>query len=182
MLAFPIAWPISIITSLFTLSGKHSYVLLGLLSVALLASGILMEIGANFFIGLTGSVLAVGLFIRFLASRFLNDPESVYQIGGTFEGGLVLLANSLPFDFFEVWTGELSEPGPWFWPVGGAISTAAAVWLLMSNTRILIALLNLVLSRFSGLRAVTKTAISYPMASKFRTGLTVAMIALIIFT
>ena len=182
LLAFPIAWPISIITSLFTLSGKHSYVLLGLLSVALLASGILMEIGANFFIGLTGSVLAVGLFIRFLASRFLNDPESVNQIGGTFEGGLVLLANSLPFDFFEVWTGELSEPGPWFWPVGGAISTAAAVWLLMSNTRILIALLNLVLSRFSGLRAVTKTAISYPMASKFRTGLTVAMFALIIFT
>ena len=182
LLAFPIVWPISIITSLFTLSGRHSYVLLGLLSVALLASGILMEIGANFFIGLTGTVLAVGLFIRYIASRFLNDPESVNQIGGTFEGGLVLLANSLPFDFFEVWTGELSEPGPWFWPVGGAISTAAAVWLLMSNTRILIALLNLILSRFSGLRAVTKTAISYPMASKFRTGLTVAMFALIIFT
>ena len=89
---------------------------------------------------------------------------------------------SLPFDFFEPWTGKLSEPGPWFWPVGGAISTAAAVWLLMSNTKVLIAILNLILSRFSGLKAVTKTAISYPMASKFRTGLTVAMFALIIFT
>ena len=76
----------------------------------------------------------------------------------------------------------MSEPGPWFWPVGGAISTAAAVWLLMCNTKILIAILNLILSRFSGLNAVTKTAISYPMASKFRTGLTVAMFALIIFT
>ena len=182
LLAFPIVWPISIVTSLFTLSGKHSYVLLGVLSVALLVSGILTENGANFFIGLTGTVLAVGLFVRFIASRFLNDSESVNQLGGTFEGGLVLLANSLPFDFFEIWTGELSEPGPWFWPVGGAISTAAAVWLLMSNTKILIAILNLMLSRFSGLRAVTKTAISYPMAAKFRTGLTVAMFALIIFT
>ena len=38
------------------------------------------------------------------------------------------------------------------------------------------------LSRFSGLKAVTKTAISYPMASKFRTGLTVAMFSLIIYT
>ena len=92
------------------------------------------------------------------------------------------MANSLPFDLFEGWVGELSEPGPWFWPIGGAISTAAAVWILMCNTRVLIAILNLVLSRFSGLKAVTKTAISYPMAAKFRTGLTVAMFALIIFT
>jgi putative ABC transport system permease protein len=52
----------------------------------------------------------------------------------------------------------------------------------MSNTKILIFILNLILSRFSGLKAVTKIAISYPMASKFRTGLTVAMFALIIFT
>jgi len=95
---------------------------------------------------------------------------------------LVLLVNSLPLSFFESFTGELSQPGPWAWPIGGAISTAAAVWLLMSNTRVLIFILNLILSRFSGLKAVTKTAISYPMASKFRTGLTVAMFGLIIFT
>ena len=182
LVGFPISWPISILISLVTLSGRHFYIVLGLLSMALLLSGIITETGASFFIGLTGFVLALGLFVRFIASKFIYDSESVNQLGGTFEGGLVLLANSLPFDFFETWTGELSEPGPWFWPVGGAISTAAAVWLLMSNTRILIALLNLVLSRFSGLRAVTKTAISYPMASKFRTGLTVAMFALIIFT
>ena len=104
------------------------------------------------------------------------------QIGGTFEGGLVLLCSSLPGDLLEPIAGDLSEPGPWFWPLGGGISTAAAVWLLMSNTKILIFILNIFLSRFSGLKAVTKTAISYPMASKFRTGLTVAMFALIIFT
>ena len=117
-----------------------------------------------------------------MCSKFINDTETGNQIAGTLEGGLVLLSNSLPFDFFSRWLPDLSEPGPWFWPVGGAISTAAAVWLLMSNTRILIALLNLILSRFSGLKAVTKTAISYPMAAKFRTGLTVAMFGLIIFT
>mgnify|MGYP003323245382 CR=1 FL=1 len=52
----------------------------------------------------------------------------------------------------------------------------------MSNTPLLIFVMNLILSRFSGLKAVTKTAISYPMASKFRTGLTVAMFSLIIYT
>ena len=182
LLVFPVSWPISIVTSLFKLSGKHSYLLLGILSVFLLISGALNGTGANFFIGLTGSALAIGLFVRFVSSKFIKDSETVNQIAGTLEGGLVLVSNSLPFDIFETWVGELSEPGPWFWPIGGAISTAAAVWLLMSNTRILIAILNLILSRFSGLKAVSKTAISYPMASKFRTGLTVAMFALIIFT
>ena len=182
LLLFPIAWPVNVLISLFKLSGKHSYLVLGGFSLSLLLSGIFTETGASFFIGLTGTGLAVALFVRFLSSRFLNNTETVNQIGGTLEGGLVLLANSLPFDLFEGWVGELSEPGPWFWPIGGAISTAAAVWILMCNTRVLIAILNLVLSRFSGLKAVTKTAISYPMAAKFRTGLTVAMFALIIFT
>ena len=93
-----------------------------------------------------------------------------------------MLAANLPLDFWEPMIGEMSQPGPWFWPLGGGINTAAAVWLLMSNTKILIFLLNLILARFSGLKAVTKTAISYPMASKFRTGITVAMFALIIYT
>ena len=182
LLLFPVVWPINILTSLFSLSGKHNYLVPGIFSLLLLVSGILTEAGASLSIGLIGSALTVGLFTRYLCSKFIKNTETGNQIAGTLEGGLVLLSNSLPFDFFSRWLPDLSEPGPWFWPVGGAISTAAAVWLLMSNTRILIALLNLILSRFSGLKAVTKTAISYPMAAKFRTGLTVAMFGLIIFT
>ena len=181
-LVSPIAWPINILISLFKLSGRNSYLILGIFSLLLMFSGLSTDTGASFFLGLTGTGLSVGLFIRFLSSKFTNDQETINQFGGSFEGGLVLLANSLPPDILEGLTGELSQPGPWFWPIGGAISTGAAVWFLMSNTRVLIGLLNLILSRFSGLRAVTKTAISYPMASKFRTGLTVAMFALIIFT
>ena len=182
LLIFPLSWPFSFIRSLFILFGKHSYVLLGVISLLLLLFGILSDTYVNIWFGSTGGVLAVALFIRFIASKYINDPETVNQIGGTLEGGLVLLLNSLPLSFFERFTGELSQPGIWAWPIGGAISTVAAVWLLMSNTRFLIFILNLILSRFSGLQAVTKTAISYPMASKFRTGLTVAMFALIIFT
>jgi len=182
LLIFPVSWPFSFIRSLFVLFGKHSYILLGVISLILLLTGIQSEAYINIWFGSTGGVLAIALLIRFIASKYINDPETVNQIGGTLEGGLVLLLNSLPLSFFERFTGELSQPGPWAWPIGGAISTAAAVWLLMSNTRFLIFILNLILSRFSGLKAVTKTAISYPMASKFRTGLTVAMFGLIIFT
>ena len=182
LLIFPLSWPLCFIISLFKLFGRHSYLLLGILFLFLFVIGIANGTGASFAIGLTGMALALGLFVRFLSSKFTNDSETVNQVAGTLEGGLVLLCNSLPFDIFEGWLGEFSEPGPWFWPIGGAVSTAAAVWLLMSNTRILIGILNLILSRFSGLKAVSKTAVSYPMAAKFRTGLTVAMFALIIFT
>lgn len=182
LVIFPVSWPFNFIKSLFVLFGKHSYVLLGVISLLLLLTGIQNSAYVNIWFGTTGGVLAVALLIRFISSKYINDPETVNQIGGTLEGGLVLLVNSLPVSFYENFSGELSQPGPWSWPLGGAISTAAAVWLLMSNTRFLIFILNLILSRFSGLKAVTKTAISYPMASKFRTGLTVAMFGLIIFT
>ena len=182
LLIFPISWPINILTSLFKLFGKHSYVLLGIFSLVLVFLGFQIENFASFALGLTGGVLAFALFLRYLTSLVIQNPETVNQIGGTLEGGLLLLINNLPFDTFDAITGEWTQPGLWFWPLGGAINTAAAVWLVMSNTKLLISILNLILSRFSGLKAVTKTAISFPMASKFRTGLTVAMFSLIIYT
>ena len=183
LLVFPISWPVSIFMSLFKLFGRHSYALLGLISLFLIFLAFQTEGAALLSFGVTGIALSIGLLIRFLSTLLLNDQEDISQIAGTFEGGLVLIVANLPLDYalFD-FASEWSQPGPWFWPLGGGINTAAAVWLVMSNNRLLIYLLNLILSRFSGLKAVTKTAISYPTASKFRTGLTVAMFSLIIYT
>tara|TARA_B100002019_G_scaffold143122_1_gene123364 strand:+ start:61 stop:1737 length:1677 start_codon:yes stop_codon:yes gene_type:complete len=169
--------------SLFKLFGRHSYALLGLFSLFLIFLAFQTEGTALLSFGLTGIALSIALLIRFLSTLLLSDQENISQIAGTFEGGLVLVVANLPLDYaiFD-FASEWSQPGPWFWPLGGGINTAAAVWLVMSNNRLLIYLLNIILSRFSGLKAVTKTAISYPMASKFRTGLTVAMFSLIIYT
>ena len=183
LLIFPISWPISIFSSLFKLFGKHAYALLGVFSLFLIFLAFQTEGTAFLSFGATGLALSIGLLIRFLSTIFFSDQEDISQIAGTFEGGLVLLVANIPLDFaLYDFASEWSQPGPWFWPLGGGINTAAAVWLVMSNNRLLIYLLNLILSRFSGLKAVTKTAISYPMASKFRTGLTVAMFSLIIYT
>ncbi len=183
LLVFPISWPVSIFISLFKLFGRHSYALLGLFSLFLIFLAFQTEGTALLSFGLTGIALSIGLLIRFLSTLLLSDQENISQIAGTFEGGLVLVVANLPLDYaiFD-FASEWSQPGPWFWPLGGGINTAAAVWLVMSNNRLLIYFLNIILSRFSGLKAVTKTAISYPMASKFRTGLTVAMFSLIIYT
>ena len=53
----------------------------------------------------------------------------------------------------------------------------------MNNTQIILWVFNLVTGKaFSGFQAVFKTAVAYPINAKFRTGLTVSMFALIIFT
>ena len=113
MMIFPVSWPFSFVRSLFILFRKHSYLFTWDFSLILLITGIQNESYINIWFGSTGGVLALALLIRFISSKYINDPETVNQIGGTLEGGLVPLVNSLPLSFFERFTGELSQPGPW---------------------------------------------------------------------
>ena len=66
--------------------------------------------------------------------------------------------------------------------VSGIFMVAAAVWTIMYNSDLLLRGLAVVTSRIGQLRPVLVTAVAYPMSNKFRTGLTVAMFALVIFT
>ncbi len=74
-----------------------------------------------------------------------------------------------------------SEPGIDLFIVVGLFLIAGGVTLVVQNSEALTSL-----SRIAGrrrtLQPVVKTAISYPLNKKFRTGLTLAMFALIIFT
>ena len=65
--------------------------------------------------------------------------------------------------------------------LSGIIMVAAAVFVIVYNAHLL---LNLILrggARFGRILPALKTAIAYPLASKFRTGMTMAMIALVVF-
>ena len=94
---------------------------------------------------------------------------------------MLLVFWGLPFDFFEKFTGEL-ESDPSSFILAGVFMVGASVWLIMNNTQILIFVLTNLFGNIPGLRAVLKTAIAYPVAATFRTGLTISMFALIIFT
>ena len=59
---------------------------------------------------------------------------------------------------------------------------AAAVWTVMCNSDLLLNAITFLSGRFGKMRPVLVTAVAYPMNSKFRTGLTLAMFALVIFT
>ena len=57
----------------------------------------------------------------------------------------------------------------------------AAIWLVMFNSDLLIRIVMLVTGRIAGLAPVTRTSMAYPMSTKFRTGMAVAMFAIVTF-
>ena len=66
--------------------------------------------------------------------------------------------------------------------VSGIAMVGAAVWTVMYNADLILRGLQVATSRFRQLRPVLVTAVAYPLSAKFRTGLTLAMFALVIFT
>ncbi|MFO8101643.1 MAG: FtsX-like permease family protein [Dehalococcoidia bacterium] len=64
----------------------------------------------------------------------------------------------------------------------GVMLVMAAVWVVMYNSDLLLKALMAAFGRLSSFTPMIKTAVSYPMASRFRTGMAMAMFALIIFT
>ena len=66
--------------------------------------------------------------------------------------------------------------------VSGIAMVGAAVWTVMYNADLILRGLQFITGRLRQVRPVLVTAVAYPLSSKFRTGLTLAMFALVIFT
>ncbi len=64
----------------------------------------------------------------------------------------------------------------------GLIMVTAATWVLMYNSDWLLVPATFALGRFRGLAPTIKTAVSYPLTNRFRTGMTLAMFTLVVFT
>ena len=131
--------------------------------------------------GVTLSIVSIGLIVRrFLAYRGYRE-EFQKRVSMTFIGILMLTFYSLPFDALEDITGELGG-GPEMFILSGVSLVAASVWVVMHNADILVWIVSRVIGRWGSLRPVVKMAIAYPMAARLRTGLTLAMFSLVIFT
>ncbi len=108
-------------------------------------------------------------------------PEFIDRLAFTLMGVLTLALWVLPIATLEPVTGVLDSSTEMFF-VSGVIMVAAAVWSLMYNADLLLKTLAFVTSGIGKLRPVLVIAVAYPMSAKFRTGLTLAMFALVIFT
>jgi putative ABC transport system permease protein len=71
--------------------------------------------------------------------------------------------------------------GPEVFILSALMTLLGAIWLVMYNSDLLIGAVMFFTGRISGLAAVTRTSMSYPMSTKFRTGMAVAMFAIVTF-
>lgn len=141
--------------------------------------------GVNGFLFHTGAsltIIAIGFTIRWLLNLRKVRPARRDRIAFTIAGFALLIYWALPIDALHDWFGlpEFNLGIENFF-VSGLMMVTGAVWVIMYNSDILLGIMSAVLGRVGRLRPVLKTAVAYPMASIFRTGLTIAMFALILF-
>ena len=179
----PPVWIVLIVVGLIRLVSP--YIRIGwesaILGVVLAVVGINTSSAAFFAIGASLTVVGLGMALRSVLSRTELRDEVVSRISYSFIGALLLTFWLLPFDALNWLTGEL-EGNIEMFILSGVFVTAAAVWVVMYNSEVIFWPVNRFLGGVGGLRPVLKAALAYPMQAKFRTGLTVAMFALIVFT
>ena len=135
-----------------------------------------------FRIGVTLMILGLGLMIRTALQRTSVREDVRDRIAYTFIGVATLVFWILPFDAVRNLAGGDLGGGIELFFITGVVMVAAAVWTLMYNSDLLLRGLSFVAGHVGQLRPVMVTAVAYPMSAKFRTGLTLAMFALVIFT
>ena len=132
-------------------------------------------------LGGTLAIIGLGLLLRSILNLNRVRPDTSDRIAYSFIGVLVLAFWFVPFSTLQSIFGELNGGIEMFF-ISGITMVAAAVWTVMYNADFLLKALTTLTSRIGRLRPVLVTAVAYPMSAKFRTGLTLAMFALVIFT
>ena len=182
LVIFPL-WLVDILVAVFRLGWpymRHGW-LTGVAGVLLTWLGMATDEAAPLRIGFTLVIIGAGLSIRTAYHLTRIRPDVGDRIAYTFMGVLTLVFWVIPFGSLEAVFGEINGGIEMFF-ISGIAMVAAAVWTVMYNADLLLKLLTFITGPFGRLRPVLVTAVAYPMAAKFRTGLTLAMFALVIFT
>ena len=131
--------------------------------------------------GMSLMILGFGLMLRWILRWTSMRPGLADRIASTVTGGLMLAFWALPLSTFEPIVGDLQGSFDITF-VSGTAMVGAAVWTVMYNADLIVNVLPSLTSRIGRLRPVLVTAVAYPLSQRFRTGLTLAMFALVIFT
>ena len=140
----------------------------------LVLSGVNSEEAAPFLIGL--SFLCTGVPLALRHRRLLGDRAAFSA------AGVLLVALWIaPWDW-ELIGLPAFKAGFEMFILSGVVLVVGAVWVIVYNSDYLVGWISGILGRGRTLSPVMRTAMAYPMASKFRTGMTLAMFSLVVFT
>ncbi|MGZ6996031.1 MAG: ABC transporter permease [Acidimicrobiia bacterium] len=152
----------------------------------LIGAGLLLALGALLVVSgrsssqampflLGASLLAVGS-VPLL--RVMRVPD---RISYTCAGLAIVIIWLLPFRVVEVLV-----PGAQMdfslWVVGGLLIVLGATWTVIYNADALLGGVTTLLGRVHSLSAVLRISVAYPLRTRLRTGMTLAMFTLVVFT
>jgi putative ABC transport system permease protein len=141
-----------------------------LAGAGLLWQGLQAEQMGLYMLGL--SLIIVGAA---LVARVLRVPE---RISFTMAGMLLLGLWLLPVSFAP---SGMTEGIDLFF-ISGVMIVLAGVWIIIYNSDLLLGAVVALFGWLRGMPPVLRAAVSYPMQSRFRTGMTLAMFSLVVFT
>ena len=144
------------------------------LGVLLTLNGISTEQLGLFSVGM--SLVLVGVPLALNHAVRLPD-----RIAYTAAGALLVLLWLLPIDWEDYGLPQFNA-GLEVFILSGVTIVVGAVWVVMYNSGYLVSAIAVLGGRGRTLAPITRTALAYPMASRFRTGMTLAMFSLVIFT
>ena len=143
------------------------------LGALLFWSGMASNTAFTFALGFSMMILGVAI-----AMRFIGLPERpVFTAMGIF---LLLLWGLVAGNRLEFLFGRLEGDVEMFF-LSGISMVTASTFVLVYNADVFLAALGRVGDRFGRILPAVRTAVAYPLAAKFRTGMTLAMMSLIVF-
>ena len=185
-----IVWVIDVLIQLFKLVWPYLLQgwLLFLIGAGLTAASLVLpflQLASVFGGGVSLALAGIGLSARAFLMKGDMPPVLRDRIVFTITGIAILVFWALPPGVLERLLGDIVDDlrgdiDIMF--VSGIAMVGAAVWTVMYNADLILRGLQFITGRLRQVRPVLVTAVAYPLSSKFRTGLTLAMFALVIFT
>ncbi|HEV2216688.1 MAG TPA: FtsX-like permease family protein [Candidatus Dormibacteraeota bacterium] len=164
-------------------------ILLGLGLVALNLSDFqLSHLDLLYDTGASLVIIGTGLLVRWMlqVARVRNLVAS--RVGFTIAAIGLLVFWGRPFGRIEDKLGiasslqlDKNNGGAEVFVLSALMTLLGAIWLVMYNSDLLISVVMLITGRIRALAPVTRTSMAYPMSTKFRTGMAVAMFAIVTF-
>ncbi len=147
--------------------------LMVLFGLQLVRGGIAQEQLSFFLMGLSLVVVGVPLVLK----HAVRLPE---RVAYTAAGVLLVVLWIGSWDWERLGLPKFDE-GIELFILSGTMLVIGAVWVVIYNSPYIVRVLSLI-GRGPTLSPIMRTAIAYPMASRFRTGMTLAMFSLVVFT
>ncbi|MCI0777255.1 MAG: FtsX-like permease family protein [Chloroflexi bacterium] len=151
----------------------------GLATVGIVGGAMLMLLGLDsdtafpFALGFSLVTFGIAVVLVYFGLR----ARAAYTFAGVF---LLLFWGLNAGNRLEGLFGTLDGDIEMFF-LSGIVMVAASTFVLVYNADLMLGIVSLVGGRFGTILPAVKTAVAYPLQNRFRTGMTLAMISLVIF-